>query len=60
MTTKAKTFDCVEMKRRIQESLRAEYQSRNAEFASYYDFLEAKAEGSSWVRKMREKFARKE
>ena len=35
MTKKTKTFDCVEMKRRIQEGLRAEYESRRKEFPSY-------------------------
>lgn len=60
MTTKAKAFDCVQMKRRIQELLRAEYESRRAEFASYCDFLEAKASESPWVRKMRKKFAHKQ
>ena len=57
MTTKTKTFDCVEMKRRIQEELRREYEARKMEFASYADFLQAKADRSPWVRQLRERFA---
>jgi len=52
---KDKAFDCVEMKRRIQEQLRTEYESRKNEFASYVDFLNAKANQSPWVKQMREK-----
>jgi hypothetical protein len=55
MTTKTKSFDCVEMKRRIQEQIRTEYESRKNEFASYVDFLNAKANQSPWVQQMREK-----
>jgi hypothetical protein len=55
MATKTKTFDCVEMKRRAQEQLRAEYESRKQEFASYVDFLNAKADQSPWVRQIRQK-----
>ena len=43
MSTKSKTFDCVEMKRKAQERLHAEYESRKAAFSSYFAFLEAKA-----------------
>jgi hypothetical protein len=53
MTTTTKTFDCVEMKRRVQEELRAEYESRKGEFASYADFLRAKADQSPWVGQLR-------
>ena len=56
MTTKVKTFDCVKMKHDIQKQLHEEYESRKAEFASYVDFLQAKADQSLWVREMREKF----
>lgn len=59
MTTQTKTFDCVEMKRHIQEELQAEYEMRKKEFASYVDFLEAKAAESPWVRQQRERFNRK-
>ena len=53
MATKVKTFDCIEMKRRAQEKLQAEYESRKSEFPSYVDFLNAKAEQSDlgrWLR----------
>ena len=52
---KTKSFDCVEMKRRIQEQIRTEYESRKNEFSSYVDFLNAKANQSPWVQIMREK-----
>ena len=52
-TTKQKTFDCVDVKRRAQERLHAEYESRRAEFPSYVDFVAAKAAESDWVRRMR-------
>jgi len=55
MVTKTKTFDCVEMKNRIQAELYAEYMSRKDEFISYADFLE-KTE-SDWSARMREKFS---
>ena len=57
MATKAKTFDCVEMKRQSQRKLREQYEARKQEFDSYHDFLKAKADESSWVRRMRKKFA---
>jgi len=50
MTTKTKSFDCVEMKHEAQRKLRAEYESRRSEFASYFEFLDAKARESSWQR----------
>jgi hypothetical protein len=46
MLKKPKTFDCVEMKNRIQAELFAEYQSRKGEFASYQDFINAKVKDS--------------
>ena len=48
MTLKTKTFDCVEMKRKAQQKLRAEYASRKSEFPSYVAFLETKARESQW------------
>ena len=48
-----KTFDCVEMKRECQRRLQAEYESRKAEFPSYFAFLRAKANESAWVRQVR-------
>ena len=57
MTTKTKTFDCVEMKQRIQDDLREEYESRKKEFPAYVDFLQAKANESPWVCQLRQRFA---
>jgi hypothetical protein len=50
MTTRTKSFDCVEMKQKAQLKLRAEYESRRDEFASYFEFLDAKAAESTWQR----------
>jgi hypothetical protein len=50
MTIRTKPFDCVEMKHDAQRKLRAEYESRRHEFASYFQFLDAKAAQSSWQR----------
>lgn len=57
MTRRRKTFDCVEMKNRIQSDLRQEYQARKAEFASYIDFLSATANESQEIRAFLEKVA---
>lgn len=46
MGTKTKAFDCVEMKNRIQADRLAEYQARKDEFASYIDFINARAKES--------------
>lgn len=54
--TKKKTFDCVEMKNRIQAKLLAEYEACKGEFGSYGEFINARAEKSEWIRQMREKF----
>lgn len=51
MTTKAKTFDCVEMKRKAQESIMAEWEARKREFSSYEEFLEATLKQSDWGRR---------
>ena len=50
MGNRKKAFDCVEMKRRAQEELSAEYERRRGEFASYAEFLAAKVEESPWAR----------
>lgn len=50
MGTKTKTFDCVEMKNRIQAETMAEYESRKGEFSCFLDFVRAKANESEWVR----------
>ena len=44
---KKKTFDCVEMKNRIQAERLAEYEARKGEFATYVDFINARVEGSA-------------
>ncbi len=46
MATKAKTFDCVEMKDRIQAQRLAEYEARKGEFDSYLDFINARVKQS--------------
>ena len=46
MATKAKTFDCVEMKNRIQAKRLAEYEARKSEFDSYIDFINARVQQS--------------
>jgi hypothetical protein len=55
MPTKTKTFDCVEMKNRIQAERWAEYQSRKGEFASYVDFINARVKDSELMKIVREK-----
>ena len=57
MTTRTKPFDCVEMKRKAQEKLMAEYQNRKAEFRSYGDFLRSKASQSKLATAIRAKLA---
>ena len=59
MTTecKKKTFDCVEMKNRIQRELRKEYEDRKDEFNSYVDFINATAEESEEIREFFERIA---
>jgi hypothetical protein len=39
-----KTFDCVDMKNRIQHDLLQEFEARRHEFDSYVDFINATAE----------------
>ncbi len=55
---KKKDFDCVEMKKEIQEALMKEYEARRDEFKSFVDFLNAKSEESLWQRGFREKVAK--
>ena len=55
MPTKTKTFDCVEMKNRIQAERLAEYESRKGEFASYVDFINARVKDSELMKIVREK-----
>lgn len=58
MAAKAKTFDCVEMKRRAQEKLLAEYHARREQFASYSEFLAATVKEDPWQRQLWEKTRR--
>jgi len=55
MSTKTKTFDCVEMKNRIQAERLAEYESRKGEFASYVDFVNARVKDSELMKVVRKK-----
>ncbi|MBN1900696.1 hypothetical protein JW926_05140 [Candidatus Sumerlaeota bacterium] len=50
---KNKSFDCVEMKNRIQEELWKEYESRKADFASYADFINVTAEETKEIKEFR-------
>jgi len=50
MAKTKKTFDCVEMKRKAQEELHAEFEAHKNEFPSYFAFLEAKTTKSVWQR----------
>jgi hypothetical protein len=58
MTTKAKTFDCVEMKRQAQAELLAEWENRKNEFSSFGEFVDAAIQESEWARRMLEKTRR--
>jgi hypothetical protein len=60
MPTKTKTFDCVEMKNRIQAERLAEYQARKQEFASYLDFINARAKDSELMKVVLQKSRNKE
>ncbi len=53
-----KTFDCVEMKREAQRRIRAEYEARKGEFASYSEFLNATARESAWCSSIARKFSK--
>ena len=50
MATKHKTFDCVDMKRKAQQEILAEWERRKGEFSSYGEFLEATIRESDWAR----------
>ena len=54
---KNKSFDCVEMKNRIQQELRKEYEARKTEFSSYADFINATAGESQEIKEYRERMA---
>ena len=55
MRTRPKTFDCVEMKNRIQAERLAEYETRKNEFSSYVDFIDARVKDSELANIMRQK-----
>ena len=57
MISRKKTFDCVEMKNRIQRDLRQEYEIRRTEFDSYIDFLRTTANESDEIRTFIKKVA---
>ena len=50
MASKKKIFYCVEMKRKAQEEIQAEWERRRHEFRSYGEFLEASLMESEWGR----------
>ena len=52
-------FNCVEMKRKAQEALLAEFETRREEFATLTQFLAAKAKESEWVSTLWQKFGAK-
>jgi hypothetical protein len=56
--TKPKTFDCVEAKRKAQQKLLGEFESRRDEFDSLDAFLEAKAAESEWASAVLAQFAK--
>jgi hypothetical protein len=53
MAKKNKDFDCVEMKQDAQRKLWEEYESRKGEFASYVEFISAKAKTSQLLKDLR-------
>ncbi len=55
MATKTKPFDCVDMKRNIQQGLLREFQSRGDAFASYAEFLQDSIAKNEWSRKQLER-----
>ena len=60
MLTRTKTFDCVEMKNRIQAERLAEYESRSVSSASYLDFINARVKDSQLMKVVQEKFRKEE
>ena len=59
MAKKTKTFDCVEMKNRIQAARMAEYEAHKDEYRSFLDFVKARADKSEWVQEIRRKISGK-
>ena len=56
MRAKTKTFDCVEMKNRIQASIWAEYEARKDEFPTFFDFVRHRLKQSEWAQQVLKKF----
>ena len=56
MTTKNKTYSCVEMKNRIQAEIQAEYEVHRSEFPSFVEFIKAASGKSDYARAMHRKF----
>ena len=55
MSAKTKTFDCVEMKNRIQAERMAEYEACKDEFASFIDFINARVKDSQLLKVVQSK-----
>jgi hypothetical protein len=54
LVKKDKTFDCVELKNRIQAQRLAEYEAHKEEFRSYIDFVNARVKKSAvWIELLR-------
>ena len=51
MILKTKAFDCVEMKNRIQQGIRKEYEAHRGAHASYADFVRSSLAKSEWGRR---------
>ena len=52
---KNKQFDCVEMKRNIQNKLMQEYEARKCEFTSYAEFINKTLDESEEIRAFRQR-----
>ncbi|MFZ1983775.1 MAG: hypothetical protein WAU91_05130 [Desulfatitalea sp.] len=59
-TKKTKTFDCVEMKQRIQAELMAEYAACKDQFSSFADFIHKTAASDFKIRTFQEKISKAE
>ncbi|MFH1740288.1 MAG: hypothetical protein ABIH23_14865 [bacterium] len=57
MGAKKKTFDCVEMKNRIQAARMAECEAHKDEYPSFLDFVNARTAKSKWVQEVRKKIS---
>lgn len=52
-----KTFECVEMKNRLQKQLRMEYEQNKQKYSSYADFINATAQDIEEIKEFRKKIA---